>query len=100
MATRYMPGKGGVIYAEHDPEWVPAMLRYNRAGDTKPGFECVHELENGNGPCGSNVWDIADGFGSHCCIVSVDAMTIFYDRSLAPVERVRWRRYTVSRKSR
>lgn len=54
---------------DHDPEWVPAMLRFNAAGDTKPGFECVHQLENGNGPCGGNVFEVEQEVAPHTCVV-------------------------------
>lgn len=53
----------------HAPEWQPTQLRHDAAGNTKPGFECGHELENGNGQCGGNVFDLADACGDHCCIV-------------------------------
>lgn len=54
---------------EHDPVWVAAPLRINEAGDTKPGFLCIHELENGNGLCGGNVFNLEDAYGTHCCFV-------------------------------
>lgn len=55
------------ILISHKPLWVPAMLRINAAGDTKPGFECAHLLENGNGQCGGNVFRIEDAIGDHTC---------------------------------
>lgn len=55
----------------HTPVWVAAPLRVNRAGDTKPGFLCIHELENGNGWCGSNVFDLEDAAGDHACCVEL-----------------------------
>lgn len=51
----------------HDPEWVPTQLRYNLEGDTKPGFECVHEMENGNGQCGANIFELDDAISRHSC---------------------------------
>lgn len=54
---------------EHEPEWAPAELPVNAAGDTRPGFICVHELENGNGPCEGNVFRLEDAVGTHCCVV-------------------------------
>lgn len=55
-------------YVDHVPQWEPADLRINAEGDTRPGWECTHELENGNGQCGSNTFDntIDD---PHTCIV-------------------------------
>jgi hypothetical protein len=55
---------------EHDPEWVAAPLRINREGDTRPGFLCIHELENGNGWCGGNVFEVDDEVGKHSCIIA------------------------------
>lgn len=54
---------------EHEPDWTPAMLPYNAAGDTKPGFECQHMLENGNGRCGGNVFEIEQEIGNHCIVI-------------------------------
>lgn len=53
----------------HRPVWAPAQLRINAAGDTRPGFECVHPLENGNGLCLSNVFEIEQAVGDHSCVV-------------------------------
>lgn len=53
----------------HEPQWIPAELPINAAGDTRPGFVCAHPLENGNGPCGGNVFRIEDAIGKHCCMV-------------------------------
>lgn len=53
----------------HIPEWVQAPLRINREGETRPGYLCVHELENGNGWCGGNVFDLADADNEHACII-------------------------------
>lgn len=54
---------------EHAPRWEPADLPINAAGDTRPGFVCVHQLENGNGQCGGNVFRVEDEVGNHTCIV-------------------------------
>lgn len=54
----------------HKPKWVPADLPINAQGDTKPGFACTHELENGNGQCEGNVFNIEDSVGQHCCWVA------------------------------
>ncbi len=54
---------------EHEPVWAPTQLRTNAEGDTKPGYVCTHELENGNGPCGGNVFRIEDVIGTHACVV-------------------------------
>lgn len=53
----------------HEPQWTPTRLRINAAGDTQPGFVCMHQLENGNGRCGGNVFRVEDSFGVHSCIV-------------------------------
>jgi hypothetical protein len=45
----------------HTPKWEPAFLPINVYGDTRPGFVCVHMLENGNG----NVFAIEDAIGDH-----------------------------------
>lgn len=53
---------------EHEPRWEPAQLEIDAQGNTRPGFICIHELENGNGPCGSNVFRIEDeGTLKHSC---------------------------------
>lgn len=54
---------------EHEPVWRPGRLRINAEGDTKPGYICAHELENGNGKCGGNVFKISDSIGKHSCVV-------------------------------
>lgn len=54
----------------HEPRWVPADLPINAEGDTAPGFICAHPLENGNGPCGGNVFRIEDAIGNHCCLTT------------------------------
>jgi hypothetical protein len=53
----------------HTPVWEPTQLPYNAAGNTKPGFECAHMLENGNGKCSGNVFTLDQAIGDHCCIV-------------------------------
>ncbi len=53
----------------HEPVWVPADLPINAAGDTRPGFVCAHELENGNGYCGGTVFAIEEAIGDHSCVV-------------------------------
>lgn len=55
---------------QHEPDWRPAMLQYNAAGDKRPGFECAHELENGAGLCGANVFTLDQAHGTHSCIVN------------------------------
>lgn len=52
---------------EHQPMWEPAQLPINAAGDTRPGFVCVHPL--GHGTCGSNVFSLEDAAGVHWCVV-------------------------------
>lgn len=54
----------------HDPVWEPADLQIDAAGNTAPGYECVYELENGNGRCAGNVFRLDQAFGQHCCIGS------------------------------
>lgn len=54
---------------EHEPIWVPADLRINSQGDTRPGFICVHQLENGMGTCGGNVFSLDQAIGNHACWV-------------------------------
>ena len=53
----------------HTPVWEPADLPIDAVGNTRPGFVCVHELENGNGRCGGNGFDLAEAIGDHCCVV-------------------------------
>lgn len=60
------------MWVEHDPVWEPAELRVDAAGNTRPGFICVHQLENGNGPCGGNVFRVEDSIGQHACIVETE----------------------------
>jgi hypothetical protein len=59
-------------YVSHTPRWEPGRLRINAAGDTAPGFVCTHELENGNGQCGGDVFSPDQGHGDHGCIVDED----------------------------
>jgi len=56
-------------WVEHEPNWQPALLPIDAAGNTRPGFVCVHELENGRGRCGGNVFRIEDAIGKHACLV-------------------------------
>lgn len=72
---------------EHEPKWQPARLRIDAAGNTAPGFVCVHLMENGNGRCGSNVFSIASAFGRHSCVVDgrLSRMRAMYHR-----RRRRW----------
>lgn len=58
-----------VRYVAHRPHWVPTELRINAKGDTKPGFTCTHQLENGNGSCSGNVFRVEDSIGTHGCLV-------------------------------
>lgn len=53
----------------HDPVWEPALLPIDAEGNTRPGYVCVHPLENDMGECGSNVFDLVDSIGQHCCHV-------------------------------
>lgn len=53
----------------HDPDWVAAPIRINAQGDTKPGFLCIHKLENGNGWCGRSTLNTDYEFGRHSCVV-------------------------------
>lgn len=55
---------------EHEPNWQPTTLQ--TGPDTwAPGYHCVHQLENGNGPCGGNVYSLDQAIGTHCCFVRV-----------------------------
>lgn len=58
---------------EHDPVWVPAMLRVDAEGNTRPGYRCAHMRENGTGQCESNVFDPADSIGRHSCVLPAAA---------------------------
>lgn len=55
---------------EHEPRWAPTQLQINAAGETRPGFVCIHERENGMGPCGATVFRLEDARGRHSCIVN------------------------------
>lgn len=44
-------------HVAHVPEWVAAPLKVDREGNTKPGFLCIHDLENGNGLCASTSFE-------------------------------------------
>jgi hypothetical protein len=46
---------------------VAAPLRVDRAGNTEPGFLCIHELENGNGLCASTSFEEVED--PHACVV-------------------------------
>ena len=62
---------------EHEPAWSPADLPINAAGETRPGFVCTHQLENGGGQCGGNVFHLEDAIGTHSCVV-------YRDRGMVP----------------
>ena len=53
---------------EHAPEWIPAPYKINAAGDTKPGYLCIHYLENGNGLCGSTWFE--ESTDTHACSIA------------------------------
>lgn len=53
----------------HEPVWQPADLPIDAAGNTRPGFVCTHELENGWGQCPGNVFRVEDVIGDHSCVV-------------------------------
>ena len=54
---------------EHTPLWRGADLPIDQNGNTRPGFVCGHQLENGMGECGATVFDPADAVGEHSCWV-------------------------------
>lgn len=56
-------------WVEHDCVWEPTELRVDAAGNTRPGFQCTYELENGQGQCGGNVFAIEDAIGKAACLV-------------------------------
>lgn len=60
----------------HDPAWEPAQLPIDAAGNTQPGYVCVHELENGNGQCGGNVFHLDQAVGQHCCHVDEEVVAL------------------------
>lgn len=56
----------------HEPKWEPTELPVDAEGNTKPGYECVHQLENGMGQCGGNTFEIDDVAElPHCCVVEI-----------------------------
>lgn len=57
------------LVVEHDPVWEPTELPIDAEGNTRPGFVCVHPLENGNGLCEGNVFRIEDEVAPHSCVV-------------------------------
>lgn len=57
------------VLVAHTPEWEPADLPVDAQGNTKPGYICVHPLENGNGLCESNVFEPSPDMGNHYCVV-------------------------------
>lgn len=59
-------------WVDHEPRWEPTLLPTDAEGNTAPGFHCTHELENGNGPCGGNVFRLEDAVGSHSCYVNLE----------------------------
>lgn len=64
---------GRSFIVEHVPVWEPAQLRVDAAGNTRPGYVCTHQLENGNGQCGGNVFELSEAVGNHSCCVLSDA---------------------------
>ena len=54
-------------FVSHKPQWVAAPLRIDREGNTKPGYLCIHDLENGNGLCAGTSFDQATR--EHTCVV-------------------------------
>lgn len=69
------------VLASHGPAWRPAPLRIDAAGNTAPGYVCVHPLENGRGRCGSNVFRTEDAIGDHCCFVARERQSANRTRS-------------------
>lgn len=57
------------VTAFHTPQWEPAQLPIDAEGNTRPGYVCTHELENGNGRCGGNVFTLDQEVAPHCCMV-------------------------------
>lgn len=69
---------------EHEPVWEPANLPINAAGNTRPGFVCTHELENGSGRCDGNVFTLDQAVGTHACIVeSIETRSDLSEWSIA-----------------
>jgi len=52
----------------HTPVWEPADLPVDAAGNTRPGYRCVYQLETGR-PCTGTVSDPADADGDHVCMM-------------------------------
>ena len=77
-------------FVHHAPVWVPAELRVDAEGNTKPGFICVHELENGRGPCGGNVFSTDQEVGDHACLVDEEDLTSRTDIEPRWVDRSGW----------
>lgn len=63
------PEKTMAVLVDHAPQWEPTELQVDAEGNTRPGFICVHELENGNGQCGGNTFD--PDSHPHSCVVEV-----------------------------
>ncbi len=61
------------MIVEHEPEWVPALLPVDAAGTLRPGYRCAHQLENGQGQCPGDTFEI-DGAArlTHSCVVDND----------------------------
>lgn len=57
------------LHVTHTPKWESADLPIDAEGNTKPGYICTHQLENGNGQCEANVFTIEDEVADHACIV-------------------------------
>lgn len=74
----------------HDPVWEPAELRIDAAGNTRPGFVCVHELENGNGQCQANLFRVEDEIGDHSCVVAEGGRDALSSTRFAPDETRHW----------
>lgn len=60
----------GLVY--HTPKWEYAHLPIDGEGNTRLGYICIHELENGGGRCGANVFKLSDASDRHCCVVISD----------------------------
>lgn len=71
------------LLIRHTPRWQPADLPVDAAGNTRPGFVCAHPLENGNGPCEGDVFDISEAFGDHACIVDLHALPVVVGNRVA-----------------
>lgn len=53
----------------HVPKWEPAELPIDAAGNTRPGYICTHMMENGNGQCVGNIFNLDQAIGDHYCAV-------------------------------